>query len=109
MALQHYVGYTSVFWRIPLTKGVNGRVARSGEPVLLRDVRESSDYMSALGDVVSEVCVPLFDRGTVAGTFNVESSNGVVLGDADLHLLLALSEHVNFAITPRAALRRGAR
>ena len=51
-----------------------------------------------MDDIVSELCIPLSDRGRVVGTLNVESTNGVVMGEADLRLMTALAEHVNIAI-----------
>ena len=49
-------------------------------------------------DIVSEVCVPLIDQERVVGILNVESINGVVLEEADLQLMSALSDHIGGAI-----------
>ena len=97
LRLQHQVGYHQVLDRVPLSRGVMGRVARTGEPVLLADVRGDPDFLSAAEDVVSEVCVPLRDRGRVVGVVNLESRRGVTLGEADLRLMTALAEHIGVA------------
>ena len=56
-------------------------------------------FLGAIQGVTSEVCVPLFDQDQIAGALNLESTQGVVLSEADLHLMMALSEHVGIAIT----------
>jgi PAS domain S-box-containing protein len=98
LELQHQVGYDTVIRHIPVDKGVSGRTVRTGEPVLLKDVRTDPEFLGAIEGVVSEVCIPLFDQGRVAGTLNVESTQGVVLDEADLMLMTALSDHVNIAL-----------
>ena len=96
--LQHQVGYHQVLDRIPLERGIMGRVARTGSPVLLKDGRADPDFLAAFAGIISEVCVPLRDDGRVVGVLNLETTGGVRLGEADLRLMLALSEHVNVAI-----------
>jgi PAS domain S-box-containing protein len=98
LALQHQVGYDQVFQHIPLTEGIAGRVARSGEPVLLEDVRDDPAFRGAIVGIVSEVCVPLHDEGKVTGVLNVESTQGVRLGAVDLRLMLALSQQIGIAL-----------
>ncbi len=95
LVLQHQVGYDRVIEKIPMTQGVTGRVVRTGEPVLLEDVRTDPAFLEAVEGIVSEVCVPLFDQDTPVGVLNVEGS---ALGEVDLRLMTALSEHVSVAI-----------
>ena len=108
LELQYQVGYPQVFESIPLELGVTGRVARTSQPVLLEDVHVDPVYLPALAEVVSEVCVPLFDAGQIAGILNIESTQGVRLTAADLRLMVALSEHIGVAIS-RARLYQEAR
>jgi PAS domain S-box-containing protein len=96
--LQHQVGYEHVISYVPLTAGVSGRVVRTRQAVLLEDVQSDPAFLGAIAGIVSEVCVPLFDAGEVAGTLNVESTHGVRLSEADLRLMMALSQHVSIAI-----------
>ncbi len=103
LILQHQVGYTRPVPRLPLTSGVMGRVARSGEPALIEDVRLEPAFVDAtvVGEgvgVTSEICVPLLKWGEVAGVLNVESTGGVALTRADLGLVLSLSEHIAIAL-----------
>ncbi len=98
LALQHQVGYEEVIAKIPVTQGINGRVVRTGKPLLLEDVRADPEFLAAMPGIVSEVCVPLFDQGQVVGTLNVESTQGMTLSEADLRLMVALGEHIGVAI-----------
>ncbi|MGC8779974.1 MAG: PAS domain S-box protein, partial [Anaerolineae bacterium] len=78
--------------------GVSGRVARTGVPVFLPDVSADPEFLAAIEGICSEICVPLRDRDQIIGILNVESVRGVRLTEADLNLMIALSEHVNVAI-----------
>ncbi|MBE3065178.1 MAG: PAS domain S-box protein, partial [Spirochaetes bacterium] len=98
LVCQHQVGYENIIREIPITRGISGRVARTGKSFLLADVRSDPEFLGAMDGIVSELCIPLFDQGRVVGTLNVESTKGVVMGEADLHLMTALGEHVNIAI-----------
>lgn len=84
--------------RLPLTAGIMGQVARTGQYVWLEDVNSDPRFVRTASDIISEICVPLFDQGQVMGVLKVETSDGVTLSQADLSLTLALSEHVNVAI-----------
>jgi diguanylate cyclase (GGDEF)-like protein/PAS domain S-box-containing protein len=99
LKLRHQVGYDEMIEHIPTSAGVAGRVAGSGRPVLLEDVREDPDFLGAIDNITSEVCVPLFDQDTVVGILNVESRGGVRLTQADLRLTSALGEQASIAIS----------
>jgi PAS domain S-box-containing protein len=98
LVLQHQVGYNTVISRVPLSRGVAGRVARTGKAILLKDARSDPDFLAAIEGIVSEICVPLSDEGKTVGVLNVESTNGIVLTEADLELITSLGEHVSSAI-----------
>ncbi len=98
LRLQHQVGYPGLVECIPVTEGVTGRVARTGQPVWLSDVRADPDYLDLLTGIGSEVCVPLLDRDQVAGILNVESLAPAALTEADLNLMTALSRQIGVAI-----------
>ncbi|MDP9372722.1 MAG: EAL domain-containing protein, partial [Chloroflexota bacterium] len=98
LLLQQQVGYDRVLARIPVAEGVTGRVARTGRPVLLADVRADPAFLGAIDGIVSEVCVPLVDEGRVVGVLNLESTEGVRLAEDDLRLMTALAEQVGLAM-----------
>jgi PAS domain S-box-containing protein len=93
--LQYEVGYDDMIPRLPVSQGIMGRVARSGKPVLLEDVRADPAFLGPTDQIVSEVCVPLYDQRRVIGVLNVESTRGVQLDEADLRLITALGEHIS--------------
>lgn len=111
LVLQHQVGYDRVLRRIPIERGIMGRVARTGQPVLIEDVTTEPDFLAAVEDLTSEVAVPFFGQGAVAGVLNVESKGNQRLGAADFRLMSAIGEHLSIAVE-RARLhedvRRGA-
>lgn len=96
--LQHQVGYDHVIECIPIEQGVAGRTARTGVPVLIKDVGAERHFLGAIDGITSEICVPLVDEGRVAGILNIESTTGVALDEGDLRLLIAVTEHLNHAI-----------
>jgi PAS domain S-box-containing protein len=99
LVLQHQIGYEYVLERISIASGITGRVVRTGQAVLLEDVRSDPTFLMAMDGLVSEVCVPLTDQGRVVGVLNVESARGVHLTEADLRLMTVLAEHVSIAIS----------
>jgi len=74
LMLQHQVGFPQPIERVPIGAGVNGRVARTGQPALITDANADPDFIAAMEGIVSKVCVPLFDEGMVVGTLNVEQT-----------------------------------
>jgi len=98
LRLQHQVGYHQVIETVHISQGVSGRVVRSGQPALLTDVRHDPNFLGAIEGIESEICIPLFDQGQVAGILNVESPHSRPLTEADLRLMQALGEQVSFAL-----------
>jgi PAS domain S-box-containing protein len=96
--LQHQVGYLQMLEQIPIDQGISGKVARSGKSILLENVKDNPDYVSAIKDINSEICVPLLDQEEVVGILNVESNQDLRLTAADLNLLEAVCNQVSIAI-----------
>jgi sigma-B regulation protein RsbU (phosphoserine phosphatase) len=59
--------------RIRVGKGVVGRAAEHRESVLLQDVAEDDNYISANPDVRSELAVPLIVKNRVIGVIDLQS------------------------------------
>ena len=57
--------------------GIVGRVYRTGEPAIIRDVGDAVDYLPAVPGVHAEVAVPLAVDGTVAGVLDAESLTAI--------------------------------
>lgn len=83
---------------IPM-RGLAGRVARTGEPVFSRDVRDEPDYVESRPETTQEICVPVRAGGTVVGVLNIEATDERRLDDSDLDILLTLGDHLGTAIS----------
>jgi putative methionine-R-sulfoxide reductase with GAF domain len=59
----------------PLTDGLTAAAIAEGRTVNVGDVAADSRYLTALGSTRSEIIVPTFRRGEVAGTLDVESGD----------------------------------
>lgn len=98
LILYHQIGYDKPYPVIALQKGIIGRTARLGEPVFVENVMEDPDYVPAANEIVSEICVPLFDRHQLVGAFNIESTAEKSLTNDDMRLMIALSEQISIAV-----------
>jgi GAF domain-containing protein len=87
------------------SRGIIGRVARSGRAVFLTNVTADPDYVLGHEDVVSEICVPILRDGRVLGIVNVEESRAGALKEDDLALLNVLSEQLAIAATNASLYR----
>ncbi len=79
------------FDAVPLGKGITGRVAVSGKPLLVPDVRKEPDYIALDPAVRSELCVPLKAGGRILGVVNVESARENRFSEHDLETLSTLA------------------
>ena len=73
-------GYWQVFDGMSPEAGVIGRVFRSGESTIIKDVADVKEYLSMVQSVKAEVALPLRVGSKVVGVLNVESPTP--LGDA---------------------------
>lgn len=96
LVLQHQVGYEQAIPHIGLNEGINGRVFRTGQPILIEDVTKHPEFLKTTEKIKSEITVPLMDNDLVAGTLNVESASR--LTENDLNILVSLSVDVGVAI-----------
>lgn len=103
LVLEHQTGFEQAPLRIPTARGVAGRVARTGKPVLIEDVSADPGAMTAAEGTISEVCVPLFAGNQIAGVLAIASVKERKLSEDDLHLMITLSEHMS-AVLERARL-----
>jgi GAF domain-containing protein/HAMP domain-containing protein len=80
--------------------GIMARVARTGKPLLVSDVREEADYL-ALPDglkTLSELAVPLKTKTSVIGVLDVQSDRQDAFDASDLVMLQSLAHQAAFAI-----------
>ncbi len=105
-------GYDEVIETFDGSVGVVGRVMRTGEPALVRNVLTDPDYRAAIPDVRSEVSVPLRAGDALLGVLNVESGWDVpALDESDLATMIVVGDRVAAALAlaqERDALRERA-
>jgi diguanylate cyclase (GGDEF)-like protein/PAS domain S-box-containing protein len=87
-------------WSQPVGDGMIGRCLRERAPLLLNDVRTSSDYESTpeTADVRSELVAPLMVDGSAWGALNLEELVENAFDDEDAQLLCILANQVAAAI-----------
>jgi diguanylate cyclase (GGDEF)-like protein len=81
----------------PFDSGVVGSVIRSGQAVVLDDVRKAPHYIEINPETRSEVCLPVKHRGRLVAILNIESSKPAAFCD-QLPLLETVAEQVAGAI-----------
>lgn len=74
---------------IPLSSGLTGKTARTGQPWRVADVRLDPDYLASDSRTRAELCLPLRVGGEVRGVMNIESSQPNAFSEADERLMIA--------------------
>lgn len=83
---------------IRVGRGIMGKVAQSGEPVLVADLAASPDYLPGISGARSELAVPLVARERVIGVFNVESHEPGAFCQEDIAPLMTMAGQAAIAI-----------
>ena len=84
--------------RIPMGKGITGRVATSGTPQRVADVRQEPHYIAGYADTLSEVCVPLQVGKRIIGVLDVQSTKLDAFSEGDERLLATLGSQLSTVI-----------
>jgi len=84
----------------PVEVGVNGRVARDGEPVMVNDTRLDSDYLTRnpRTDPGSELSLPISVAGSIWGVMNLEQVEPGAFAEDDLLLAHVVANQVGAAL-----------
>lgn len=98
LLLQAQVGYAQPHERLPVSRGIMGRVVSTAQPVLVADVTSDRDYIQADPDVRSEAAVPVIIDSEVRGVLNIEAGAERTLGAGDLQLLQMLAGQLSVAM-----------
>lgn len=96
LVLYAKAGTEQAITHVPLSAGIIGRVARSGQALLVEDLKSDPDFISGAANLVSEICVPLVDNEQVVGVLKVQHT--LALSKADLRLVTSVGEHISLAI-----------
>jgi len=92
--------------RLPTSFGIMGYVARTGEPVLERDVRTNPYYFAGRSGTLSELCVPIKIGKEVVGVINLESQKLGAFNERHLSFLQTLAAQLGVVMERSQLLRR---
>ncbi len=89
---------TNLSLYIPLTMGITGKVAASGQPICTGDVSHEPAYYESTPNIRSELCVPINNGAKVIGVLNVESREPDAFTANDERLLSTIAGGMSKAI-----------
>lgn len=87
LVLGHYQGAMTPHTRIPLHQGICGAAASSGKTVVVDDVNKDPRYLACSLETKSEIVVPVFVHGKVAGELDIDSHFLAAFADEDRELV----------------------
>jgi signal transduction histidine kinase len=82
----------------PVNRGILGRVVRTGEPVVVDDVAQDTDYVEVVAETRSQIAVPIQQTNRTVGAISLESPNLAAFDAGDLDFLSRLAKHAALAI-----------
>ncbi len=85
-------------FRIPIGKGVTGRVVKSGKPMIVNDISKAPFYITIVPGNKSEIAVPLKSHNRVIGVYSIESRQKNVFGSEDIKIMSAIADQLVVAI-----------
>jgi L-methionine (R)-S-oxide reductase len=86
LVLGPFRGAATPHTRIPLGQGICGAAAASGETVVVEDVNSDARYLACSLETKSEIVVPIFVNGKVAGELDIDSHAPAAFGAEDRKL-----------------------
>jgi len=87
LVLGHFQGAMTPHTRIALHQGICGAAASTGKTVIVDDVSKDPRYLACSLETRSEIVVPVFAHGAVAGELDIDSHFPAAFGDEDRELL----------------------
>ncbi len=87
LVLGHYTGAMTPHTRIPLNQGICGAAASTGKTVVVDDVSKDPRYLACSLETKSEIVVPVFVRGKVAGELDIDSHFPAAFTSGDRELV----------------------
>src|SRR5579863_2266346 len=83
LVLETFLGAMTPHTRIPLNQGICGAAASSGKTIVVDDVSKDSRYLACSLETKSEIVVPVFVKGQVAGELDIDSHFSAAFGAED--------------------------
>jgi L-methionine (R)-S-oxide reductase len=87
LVLGHFQGAMTPHTRIHLNQGICGAAASSGKTVVVDDVSKDPRYLACSLETKSEIVVPIFVHGEVAGELDIDSHFPAAFGSDDQELV----------------------
>jgi GAF domain-containing protein len=87
LVLGPFAGAMTPHTRIPLSQGICGAAASSGETVVVDDVRKDNRYLACSLETKSEIVVPIAINGRVVGELDIDSHFPAAFAEDDRQLL----------------------
>ena len=87
LVLGAFEGAMTPHTRIPLNQGICGAAASSGKTVVVDDVSSDPRYLACSVETKSEIVVPVFINGRVAGELDIDSHFPAAFSEADRELV----------------------
>lgn len=98
LSLDKHAGPAPVVENLSLQRGIIGRVARTGHPAFVRDVRKDPDYVAGLIGTVAQIAVPIRQGREVFAVLKVETSDPYQFDAGSLELLELLADQVSVSL-----------
>ncbi|HUI51725.1 MAG TPA: GAF domain-containing protein [Terriglobales bacterium] len=86
LVLGPFKGTMTPHTRIPLNQGICGAAASSGKTIVVDDVNADPRYLACSLETKSEIVVPVFVKGKVAGELDIDSHFRAAFGPEDRQL-----------------------
>ena len=102
LILGPYIGNPTPHVRIPVSQGICGAAAASGETVIVDDVNADPRYLSCSIQTKSEIVVPIFAHGKVIGEIDIDSHTPAAFTQADRNFLEEAASIVGAYIESRS-------
>ena len=83
---------------LPLSRGIIGQVAATGQPMRNNDVSHITPYLETTTGIRSELCVPIRVNEKIIGVFNVESRKLNAFAEEDERVLNTIAGTLGTAI-----------
>jgi len=87
LVLGPFQGAMTPHTRIPLHQGICGAAASTGKTVVVDDVSKDPRYLACSVETKSEIVVPVFRRGKVAGELDIDSFFPAAFSEEDQELV----------------------
>src|ERR1700685_1304801 len=101
LVLGAFQGAMTPHTRIPLHQGICGAAASTGKTVRVDDVNKDPRYLACSIETKSEIVVPIFVKGKVAGELDIDSHFLAAFGGEDRELVEYWAELVGKRLEKR--------